>query len=112
MNAMMKKNQFLSQISFKMNNQQGIQWGREGYERGRTKKQRQEDYRNALQRQMRERDQSRRRKRGSRNNATVEKTNSAEQLRKITSQHRAPTPEVVSPPTSSTTTGSNNQIVQ
>ena len=92
-----------------MNNQQGIQWGREGYERGRNKKQKQEDYRNALQRQMRERERSRRRR--SRNNDAVEKTNSAEQLRKITSRHRAPTPEVVSPPTSSAT-GSNNQIVQ
>ena len=79
------KNQFFFLFKIpNMNNQQGIQWGREGYERGRTKKQRQEDYRNALQRQMRERDQSRRRRRGSGNNAAVEKTNSAEQLRKIT----------------------------
>ena len=80
--------------------QQGIQWGREGFERGRNQKQKQKDYRYALQRQIREREQSRRRGRRINNNA-VEKTNSAEQLRKITSQHRAPTPEVVSPPSTS-----------
>ena len=51
------KNQFFFLFKIpNMNNQQGIQWGREGYERGRNKKQKQEDYRNALQRQMRERE--------------------------------------------------------
>ena len=93
--------------------QQGIQWGQEGFERGRNQKQKQKDYRHALQRQIREREQSRRRGRRVNNNA-VEKTNSAEQLRKITSQYRAPTPEVVSPPSTSNNTfnDTNNQVVQ
>jgi hypothetical protein len=87
-----------------MNNQ--FQFGREAFERGRTKKQRQEDYRNALQRQMREREESRRR--SNRKPVVEDRLNSAEQLRDITTRHRVVATPEVSPPSSS----SNNNVVQ